>query len=120
MHIIKLILQIVIALGILNVWLLRFGKASPWRGGSATNMREEFAAYGLSAGVMYLVGFVKVLCALLLLVGIWVPSVTMPAAALIALLMSVAVATHFKIGDSPKKSLPAATLLVLCLLVVFL
>lgn len=120
MHIIKLILQTVIALGILNVWLLRFGKPSAWRGASAANMRKEFAAYGLPGGAMYLVGFLKVLCALLLLAGIWIPSVTMPAAGLIALLMLGAVAMHFKIGDPPKKSLPAATLLILSLLVVIL
>ena len=120
MHIIKLILQTVIALGILNVWLLRFNKPTAWRGASATNMKEEFAAYGLPGGAVYVVGFLKVLCALLLLVGIWVPYVTMPAAGLMALLMLGAVAMHFKVGDPPKKALPAATLLLLSVLVVIL
>lgn len=41
------IIQLVIALGILNVWLLRFGKTTAWRGGAAKNMKEEFAVYGL-------------------------------------------------------------------------
>ncbi len=120
MLLIKLILQTVIALGILNVWLLRYGQPSAWRGGRAVTMKEEFAVYGLSGGVMYGVGLVKVSCALLLLVGIWFPSVTTPAAGLIALLMASAVAMHVKIRDQPKKSLPAATLLVLSLLVMFL
>ena len=41
------IAQLIIALGILNVWLLRFNKATIYRGGSAKNMKEEFATYGL-------------------------------------------------------------------------
>ena len=69
---------------------------------------------------MYGVGFLKVFSALLLLVGLWVPVVTRPAAGVIAALMSGAVALHFKIGDAPKKALPAATLLLGCLLVVML
>ena len=120
MHLFKLILQTVIALGIIHVWLWRSGRASVWRGGSATTMKEEFAAYGLPAGAMYLVGFLKLLCALLLLVGIWLPAVTTPVAAGVALLMAGAIAMHLKIGDPMKKSLPAATLFVLSLLVVVL
>ena len=42
-----LIIQVVIALGIFNVWVLRFGKSTEWRGGTAANMKEEFQAYGL-------------------------------------------------------------------------
>ena len=120
MQILKLILQIVIAVGILNVWLLRFRQPSAWRGGSANNMREEFAAYGLPSAVLYSAGFLKVLCALLLLSSLWIPSVAMPACGLIALLMLGAVAMHVKIGDPIKKSLPAATLFVFSLLVVIL
>ena len=33
-----LIAQVVIALGIFNVWLLRFGKPTSWRGGTAQNI----------------------------------------------------------------------------------
>ena len=35
------ILQIVIALGIFNVWLLRPGQSTGWRGGAARSMKEE-------------------------------------------------------------------------------
>ncbi len=120
MHLFKLILQTVIALGIINVWLLRSGRASAWRGGSATTMKAEFGAYGLPAGAMYLIGALKLLCALLLLVGLWLPAVTTPAAGGVALLMAGAVAMHLKIGDPLKKSLPAATLFVLSMLLVVL
>jgi hypothetical protein len=36
--------QIIIALGIFNVWIIRYGKETNWRGGEAKNMKEEFAA----------------------------------------------------------------------------
>ena len=41
---IVVLIQIIIALGILNVWILRFGKATAWRGGDAQNMRQESQA----------------------------------------------------------------------------
>jgi hypothetical protein len=37
--------QIVVALGLLNVWLLRANKPTSWRGGEAKNMLEEFRTY---------------------------------------------------------------------------
>ena len=117
MQIIVTIVQLIIALGILNVWLLRFGKSSQWRGGEAKNMNEEFAVYGLSRTALYAVGFFKILFAALLIVGIWVPVLTIPAALGMAVLMLGAVVMHFKAGDPPKKSLPAVTVLILCLFV---
>ena len=59
METVSLIAQVVIALGIYNVWLLRFGKSTQWRGGTATNMKEEFEAYGLPQVAVYVVGFLK-------------------------------------------------------------
>lgn len=112
--------QVVIALGLLNVWLLRTGRASPWRGGSATNMREEFAAYGLPEWAPGAVGFLKIGLALLLIAGIWLPALTRPAAMGVAVLMVGAIAMHVKVGDAPQKSLPAAVLLLLSLVVALL
>ena len=43
------VIQIVVALGIVNVWILRPGRSTGWRGGQAKNMKEEFAVYGLPA-----------------------------------------------------------------------
>lgn len=109
-----LVAQIVVALAILNVWLLRAQKATAWRGGDATNMREEFAVYGLPEWFMRVVGALKVTFAALLVAGIWVPALTKPAAVGLGLLMLGAVVMHFKVGDPPRKSLPAFTLLALC------
>ncbi len=117
---IPVILQAVIALGIYNVWLVRAGKATTWRGGDAKTMREEFAVYGLPGWTMRVVGLLKLVCATALIVGIWVPVVTAPAAIGLAVLMVGAVAMHLKVRDPLQRSLPALTLLVLCLLVVAL
>lgn len=113
-----IIIQIVIALGILNVWLLRFGRDTSWRGGSAENMKEEFEVYGLPTWFMWGVGFFKILFAVLLIVGVWIPSVTLPAAIGMALLMLGAVSMHIKVKDPLKKALPAFSLLVLCVIVI--
>ena len=110
-------IQVAVALGIYNVWLLRFGKSTNWRGGTARTMKEEFAVYGLPGWFMGVVGFLKLLFATLLIVGLWVPVVTRPAAAGLAVLMAGAVAMHFKVQDPPLRSLPAFVMLVLSLLV---
>ena len=112
-----LVCQLVIALGLLNVWLLRVGRPTSWRGGDAKNMREEFIAYGLPPWFMWAIGFVKVTLAILLIVGLWINSISRPAAIGVAVLMLGAVAMHVKVGDPWKKSLPAISLLVLCLVV---
>jgi uncharacterized membrane protein YphA (DoxX/SURF4 family) len=117
MNTLIIIIQVVIALGIFNVWLLRYGKSSPWRGGNASNMKEEFAVYGLPSWFVGVVGFLKILFAILLIIGIWFPAVTQPAAIGIAVLMLGAMSMHFKVKDPLKKSLPSFTLLILSLVV---
>ena len=72
--------QALAALGILNVWLLRSRKATAYRGGEAQDMKEEFAVYGLPVWFMYAIGILKVTLAVLLLVGLWAPVVSRPAA----------------------------------------
>jgi len=111
------VIQVVVALGIYNVWLLRFRKSTSWRGGTAQSLREEFEVYGLPGWFMGVVGLLKLLCATLLIVGIWFPPVTRPAAAGLAVLMLGAVAMHVKVKDPAMRSLPAFTMLVLCLVV---
>jgi hypothetical protein len=45
-----IVLQLIVVLSILNVWLLRPVQATPFRGGQAKTLREEFAAYGRLIG----------------------------------------------------------------------
>ena len=117
MRIVSLIVQIVIALGLLNVWLLRFRKPTPYRGATARSMPEEFAAYGLPPWLLWAVGGTKILCALCLLAGIWVPPLIPPAAACILVLMLAAIAMHLKVKDPWVKSVPATAVLLLTALV---
>ena len=111
------ILQIVVALGLLNVWLIRYGKRTAYRGGQARSMPEEFAAYGLPAWLVYVVGALKVGSALCLILGVWFPALVLPAAVVVGILMVGALAMHMKIGDPWKKSVPAVVMLTLCLLI---
>ncbi len=112
------ICQIVVGCGLLNVWLLRFNKATAYRGGKASSMLEEFAAYGLPAWSCYLVGFLKVASAFALLAGLLYPVLILPAASVVAALMVGAIAMHIKVADPFKKSLPALSMLTLSLLMV--
>lgn len=120
MHTTQIILQCAVALGLLNVWLLRANQSTPYRGGNAQTMREEFAAYGLPPLAMYLVGTLKVGAALCLIAGVWWPSLVFPAALLIAILMVGALAMHVKIHDPVRKSVPAVVLLLICAVICFL
>lgn len=99
--------QTAAALWILNVWFLRFNKDTGYRGGDATNMKEEFAEYGLSERTMYAVGAAKVGLASLMLIGHRVPRLVRPASSGLAVLMLGAIGMHMKVKDPVKRALPA-------------
>ncbi len=113
MNIVISILQIVVAVGLLNVWLLRFQRSTPYRGGDARSMREEFEVYGLPGWFRYVIGTLKVGSALCLIAGLWLRFLVFPSALLISLLMLGALAMHVKIRDPLKKSVPALVMLAL-------
>ncbi len=107
------ILQVLIALGIFNVWLVRSKKQTEYRGGSASNMKEEFEVYGLPQWFMYFVGFLKITSALLLIVGIFIQVIVPYIALLMAGLMVGAILMHVKIGDPFMKAMPAIGMLAM-------
>ena len=113
-----IVIKAFIFLSIINVWFFRFGKPTSWRAENANSMKEEFKAYGLSETMMYLVGGLKVLFALLLLVSIWYEILALPAAAGMSILMLGAIIMHFKIGDPIKKSFPAFSFLILSAIII--
>ncbi|MDX1418993.1 MAG: DoxX family protein [Rubricoccaceae bacterium] len=113
MNWLSVLLQVVVGLGLLNVWLARSRSATAYRGGDARSLKEEFAAYGLPEWMFYLVGALKVGAAVALLIGIWVPSLVGPAAAVVVVLMLGAIAMHLKVKDPLMKSLPAALVLLM-------
>ena len=114
------LLQVIAALGIFNVWLLRFGQDTKYRGGKASNMSEEFVAYSLPPVAVYIVGSLKIISAVGLLAGIFLQSLVIPSAILLAALMIGAVGMHFKIKDSFRKFIPALIMLTLCVVILLL
>jgi uncharacterized membrane protein YphA (DoxX/SURF4 family) len=114
------ILQVVVALGLLNVWLIRSFKPTRYRGGDAVTLSEEFKAYGLPTWFFYLVGTLKIASALMLLVGFWVPSLVQPAAFTVLGLMVGALAMHVRVKDPMLRSVPALSMLIMCALLVTL
>jgi len=105
---------------VLNVWLFRFSKATPYRGGNAINMLEEFSVYGLSDTIAYVVGGLKILAALGLLLGLVYKKAIAPAATLMAVLMIGAIAMHVKVADEAIKYIPAGLMLVCSSLILLL
>ena len=120
MEVLIKVTQVVIALGIINVWILRHGKTTAWRGGSARSLREEFAIYGLPPWFMVLTGFLKITFALLYIVSLWVSALLPIAGGGMAVLMLGAVLMHLKVSDPLRKAAPAATMLALSLATILL
>lgn len=120
MEVLRIVLQLLAAFGILNVWLLRRDRPTPYRGGGASNMKEEFAAYGLPGWSVGVIGTLKVLCAIGLLAGIAFPPVVDPAAAVLGILMLGAFGMHLKVKDPPLRAAPSVGLLLVCVLIVAL
>ena len=110
--------QIIIALGIINVWIIRRNRPTPYRPDGASDIREEFARYGLPEWAPTVVGATKLSLAVLLLVGIVYANVALPAAAGMAALMVGAVWAHVKVRDPLIKAVPALGMLALSLVVV--
>lgn len=108
---ITVFLQLVVAFSLLYVWVIRINQKTPYRGSCATSLKNEFAAYGLPLWSFYLIGFIKISSALLLLVGLWIPFLAFLSAFVISLMMIGAICMHIKVRDPVKKSLPALILL---------
>jgi len=118
LHSLIIALQIVVALGIFNVWLIRGRKATAYRGGNAKTIFEEFQTYGLPSFFVYIVGGLKLLAACGLIAGVWLTQLVFPSSLVIAILMVGALSMHLKVGDPIMKSLPAAAMLLMSSLIV--
>lgn len=113
-----LLLQVIIAIVIFAVWLVRPKLETNYRAGNATNIFEEFEVYGLPNWSVYLVGGIKLGLAILLIAGIWYSSVVQYAALGMGILMAGAIICHLKTrGDPLSRATPASLMLVMCILV---
>lgn len=119
MSILSTLFQIIIALGIFNVWLLRSSRATPYRGKDMPSLKSEFAAYGLPESVFYAVGVLKLSAAVALLLGIFIPALVLPGAVVIGILMLGAVLMHLKVRDPINKFLPATIMLLMACFLIF-
>ena len=120
MRFLKQLLIIFVSMVVLNVWLLRFNKATIYRGGDATNMIEEFLVYGIDKPFLYLIGALKIAAAVGLLLGFFYKKFVIPCASIITVLMIGAVAMHFKVSDEAQKFFPAAFMLLCGLSIIIL
>jgi uncharacterized membrane protein YphA (DoxX/SURF4 family) len=98
--------------------VLRSAQGTAYRGGSAQTLRGEFAAYGLPDALFYIVGAIKVIAGVIMLAGLWWPLPVRAAAGAVVVLMVGAIMMHIRIKDPATKSVPAAILLMLCLVLV--
>ncbi len=102
-----------------NVWLFRFNKETPYRGGNAKNMIEEFAAYGLDINIMYLVGSLKIIASIGLIFGLLKTKISVYSSLLMAILMTGAIYFHFKISDPAIKYFPSVLMLLCSVFIYF-
>lgn len=102
-----IISQIIIILGIFNVWLIRFNKPTQYRGGSSTNLKEEFHNYGYPSWFFYTIGCLKISFALIMILGFWLQYLTTISSLGIVILMLGAVVSHLKVKDTLTKFIPA-------------
>lgn len=113
-----IILNLVIAITLLNVWLIRRNKQTMYRGGDANSMVEEFSTYGLPKWLMYVIGSMKIIIAILLIVGVWITSLNIYCYISLAILMLGAIIMHLKVKDKIIKSVPALSILTLLLVLI--
>ena len=118
----KILAQVVIALSIYNVWFFRFNKSTKYRGKDASDMKQEFLSYGLPSSFVWLIGFLKVSFATMMIFGIFPTLVYLvfPAACGMAFLMLGAISMHLKVKDPIVKSMPATIFFALSLLIALL
>ena len=83
-------------------------------------MKEEFNAYGLPTWLMYVVGFLKIAIAIMLIVSIWIKELLQYNLWLLSVLMFGAVLMHLKVKDPIKKSYPALSILFMIALILYL
>ena len=112
-------LKIIVSLSILNVWLVQPKKTTRWRGGNTRTIIEEFNYYGLSKEFCYLIGFLKVGLAILLVASIKFETLTLIASLGLAFLLFGSIIMHIKVKDSLLKSFPAFLFMVMNLIIAY-
>ena len=113
------ILSLIVGFTVVNVWLFRSNKSTSYRGGEASSLLEEFEVYGLG-DYFYIIGFIKVSLAIILILSIYFNKLKLISSLGIAIMMIVAIYMHFSVGDELIKSMPASVMLVSCLIISYI
>lgn len=108
MHIVAMVLQILLGLMFLMAGFMKLG---------SKQQIESFNRYGYSQGFRVFTGWVELIGAIGLLLGIWYPVLAMLAGLLIAVTMIGAIFTHLKLKD-PTKELALPIILLIASLVI--
>ncbi|MDR3735740.1 MAG: DoxX family protein [Acidobacteriaceae bacterium] len=106
MHSVAICAQVVIALAIAFVWIVRL-----------PNIVTEFHEYGLPDVLRNAVGAAKIALSTLLVAGIWYPALVPASALLMGLLMLCAQIAHFRAKHAWQRYMPSLGLLLLSLFV---
>ncbi|TYB76285.1 DoxX family protein [Bizionia myxarmorum] len=112
-------LKLIVGLSILNVWLIQPTKPTKWRGGNAQTIVEEFKVYGLSKNFCYVIGFLKVSLALILLASILFDFLNLIGSIGLSILLLGSIIMHIKVKDPLYKSFPAFLFIILNLIIIF-
>ena len=112
------VLSVFVGLTVINVWLFRSDKTTPYRGGNSANLLDEFEVYGLEEYFL-IIGIVKVSLAIILLLSLYFNKLRFFASSGIALMMMVAIYMHISVGDDIIKSMPASILLISSLIIAY-
>ncbi len=106
MNLLSICAQILIAMSIGFVWIVRFD-----------NIVREFKQYGIPDLLRNFVGASKIAMSTLLIAGIWYESLVLVPALFIAFMMICSQFFHFRIKNPWHKFVPSFLLLLLCLFV---
>ena len=119
LKILYICVSLFVSILVTNVWLFRRNKETPYRGGNANNMIEEFAVYGLDTNMMYLIGTLKIIASIGLIIGLFKTKISVYSSLLMAILMTGAIYFHFKISDPAIKYFPSVLMLLCSIFIYF-
>lgn len=104
MHIVSIVLQILLGVAFVGAGVLKF---------TSKEQVEAFRRYGYTPVARPVTGFVEILGAAGMIVGLWHPALAMWSGLWLALTMIGALSTHLRLKDPAKVLyLPAALLIV--------
>ena len=114
------LLIIIVGITVLSAWTFRLEMDTIYRGADASNMIEEFQAYGLNKTTMIVVGIFKVLCAIFLLLSLKFKKFITPTAFIMATFMLAAIYFHLSIGDPILPTFPSLLMFLSCITIIYL